>query len=76
MSASDAVNNIPTQLPQSLYISTSISTSMKLKQLVWMNRSNGQKCVTIPKNCDIIAGDHVLIEKVPSCVSPKKKLKR
>jgi len=31
---------------------------------VWMNKTNGQKLVTIPKDSDIVEGDNVKIEKV------------
>ena len=31
---------------------------------VWVNKGNGQKLVTIPKDSFIIEGDHVKIEKV------------
>ena len=34
---------------------------MKLKAKVWQNKGNGQKLVTIPKNCDIVSGDVVWI---------------
>lgn len=37
---------------------------MKIKARVWENKGNKQKLVTIPKYCDIEAGDEVLIEKV------------
>jgi len=31
---------------------------------VWVNKGNGQKLVTIPKDSRIKEGDHVKIEKV------------
>lgn len=31
---------------------------------VWQNRTNKQKCVTIPKGSDIEPGDYVLLRKV------------
>ena len=37
---------------------------MKIKKIVWKNKYNGQKCVTIPKDCNIESGDFVWIEKV------------
>ncbi len=36
----------------------------KIIKIVWENKSNGQKCVTIPKNSDIEAGDAVQITKL------------
>jgi len=37
---------------------------MKLIGKVWQNKGNNQKLVTIPKNCDILPGDEVFIQKV------------
>jgi len=37
---------------------------MALIKVVWKNRFNGQKLVTIPKKSDIKEGDYVRIEKV------------
>lgn len=34
-----------------------------MKKIVWSNKSNGQLCITIPKNSGIIEGDIVSIEK-------------
>ncbi len=34
-----------------------------MKKIVWINKSNGQLCVTIPKNSGIKGGDIVNIEK-------------
>ena len=34
-----------------------------MKKIVWQNKSNGQLCVTIPKNSGIKDGDIVTIEK-------------
>jgi len=34
-----------------------------MKKIVWLNKSNGQLCVTIPKNSGIKEGDIVSIEK-------------
>ncbi len=34
-----------------------------MKKVVWLNKSNGQLCVTIPKNSGIKDGDIVSIEK-------------
>lgn len=34
-----------------------------MKKLVWLNKSNGQLCVTIPKNSGIKEGDVVNLEK-------------
>jgi len=31
---------------------------------VWKNKGNGQKLITIPKDCDIEEGDYVKVEKV------------
>ena len=39
------------------------STSRKMNKIVWANKSNGQLCVTIPKNSGIKEGDIVTIEK-------------
>lgn len=36
----------------------------KIIQKVWLNKSNGQKLITIPSNCDIKEGDYVEIKKV------------
>ncbi len=36
----------------------------KLVKIVWQNKSNKQKCVTIPKSSDIEAGDAVEIRKM------------
>jgi hypothetical protein len=40
---------------------------------VWKNKSNGQKLVTIPKDCAINEGEYVNIQKInfPSLESPK-----
>jgi len=40
---------------------------MKFKRKVWVNKGNGQKLVTIPKDSDIEDGDYVWI----SCVKEK-----
>lgn len=37
---------------------------MKIKRKVWINRGNGQKLITIPKDSNINSGDEVWIEKV------------
>lgn len=34
-----------------------------MKKVVWLNKSNGQLCVTIPKNSGIKEGDIVSVEK-------------
>ncbi|MBU1321066.1 MAG: hypothetical protein KKF46_01800 [Nanoarchaeota archaeon] len=34
-----------------------------MKKIVWMNKSNKQLCVTIPKNLGIKEGDVVSVEK-------------
>src|SRR3989344_3898982 len=34
-----------------------------MKRMVWMNKSNGQLCVTIPKNLGIKEGEIVNVEK-------------
>lgn len=34
-----------------------------MKKIVWANKSNGQLCVTIPKNSGIKEGDIVVVEK-------------
>jgi hypothetical protein len=31
---------------------------------VWKNKSNMQKCITIPKDCDIKDGDYVEVIKI------------
>jgi hypothetical protein len=36
---------------------------MKIKRLVWKNKTNNQKLVTIPKYSNIEAGEYVWIEK-------------
>jgi len=36
---------------------------MKMKRLVWKNKANNQKLVTIPKDSNIEAGEYVWIEK-------------
>ncbi len=36
----------------------------KIIQKVWKNKTNNQKCVTVPKASDIEKGDYVYIEKV------------
>jgi len=36
---------------------------MKIKKIVWQNKTNGQKLVTIPKDSNIESGDYVWIEK-------------
>lgn len=38
--------------------------SMRIIQLVWINKANGQKLVTIPKKSKIEPGDYVEIKKV------------
>ncbi|MBN1156095.1 adenylyltransferase/cytidyltransferase family protein [Candidatus Woesearchaeota archaeon] len=35
-----------------------------MKKIVWANKSNGQLCITIPKNSGIKEGDIVNVEKV------------
>ena len=37
---------------------------MTIIKQVWINKSNNQKCVTIPKGSEIKEGDYVSIEKV------------
>lgn len=37
---------------------------MRIKRKVWVNKSNGQKLVTVPKDSDIDKGDFVWIEKI------------
>ena len=37
---------------------------MEIIQQVWVNRTTGQKCVTIPKHVKIQKGDYVRIKKV------------
>ncbi len=37
---------------------------MKIKRKVWINKSNGQKLITIPADSNIEKGDYVWIEKV------------
>jgi hypothetical protein len=37
---------------------------MEVIQRVWVNKTNGQKCVTIPKDAKIFGGDYVRIKKV------------
>lgn len=34
-----------------------------MKKIVWANKSNGQLCITIPKNSGIKEGDIVVVEK-------------
>ena len=58
-------------LSKSLYISILVKTCMVLVMhrneiimRVWKFSSTGQKAVTIPKHCNIKAGDLVKIEKV------------
>lgn len=34
-----------------------------MKKIVWLNKSNGQLCVTIPKNSGVKEGDIVSVEK-------------
>jgi len=46
-----------------LYTNTLIHTSMRIKRIVWKNKTNGQKLVTVPKDSDIEAGEYVWIEK-------------
>jgi len=36
---------------------------VEMKKIVWMNKSNKQLCVTIPKNLGIKEGDVVSVEK-------------
>jgi len=36
----------------------------KIIKKVWKNKSNQQKLVTIPKDCDIEEGDYVEINKI------------
>ena len=38
-------------------------TKNRIIQKVWQYKRTGQKCVTIPKEADIKAGDFVEIEK-------------
>jgi hypothetical protein len=37
---------------------------MRIIQKVFLNKSNGQKSVTIPKKSKIMAGDYVEIKKI------------
>ena len=37
---------------------------MEIIQQVWVNKSTGQKCVTIPKKVNIKKGDYVRITKI------------
>jgi len=37
---------------------------MRIKRKVWMNKGNGQKLITIPKDSNISEGDYVWLEKV------------
>lgn len=48
---------------------------MRIKRIVWQNRANGQKCVTIPSCADIQSGDAVWIEKVKTKVSENEEVK-
>ena len=36
----------------------------KIIKKVWKNKSNKQKLVTIPKDCEINSGDYVEIKKI------------
>jgi bifunctional ADP-heptose synthase (sugar kinase/adenylyltransferase) len=45
------------------FINNTSVTSRIMKKVVWLNKSNGQLCVTIPKNSGIKEGDIVNIEK-------------
>ena len=36
----------------------------RIIQKVWLNRLNGQKLVTVPKDCEIKEGDYVEIVKI------------
>ena len=37
---------------------------MKLKRRVFENIANGQKLITIPRYCNIVAGDYVWVEEI------------
>lgn len=50
-----------THVQKSLYRLLVILVAMK--KVVWLNKSNGQLCVTIPKNSGITDGDIVRLEK-------------
>lgn len=39
-------------------------TKKKIIQKVWVNKTNNQKLITIPKDCEIKKGDYVAIKKV------------
>lgn len=36
----------------------------KIIKQVWVNKSTNQKMITVPKDCDIEAGDYVILKKV------------
>lgn len=40
---------------------------------VWTTKSTGQNLITIPKDCDIVAGDYIRIIKVEPHIEPEKK---
>jgi hypothetical protein len=41
-----------------------MGNKVEVIKVVWLNKSNGQKCVTIPKSSDIQVGDPVKIIKM------------
>lgn len=47
-----------------ILVSTSIIMVNEIVQKVWVNKYNGQKAVTIPKDSDINPGDWVEINKL------------
>jgi hypothetical protein len=48
-----------------------MSEILPFERIVWRNKGNGQKLVTIPKYTDIHPGDKVKIEKVQESESSK-----
>ena len=49
-----------------------MSEILPFERIVWVNKANGQKLVTIPKYTDIHPGDKVKIEKIEDSESSKK----
>ena len=47
---------------------------MRIKRKVWVNKGNGQKLITIPKDSDIEDGDYVWIEKIKEVSDKNEKI--
>lgn len=47
-----------------ILVYSSMINKKKIIQIVWKNKYNGQKMITIPKDCDIQEGEYVEVKRV------------